>query len=79
MIPGPFHHEGPIQADLDDVRITHCKFLDSREEVYRDPRDVYASGHRVRTHKFWTGVTILYDKVVPKKPLPVDELPKGDN
>ena len=46
----PLPPGGPIQADLDDVRITHCTFLDSREEVYRDFRDVCASGHRVRTH-----------------------------
>ena len=55
------------------------------DKVYRDSRDVYASGHRVRTHKFWTGVTILFDKGCapkrrrpsPKKPLCEDVLPGG--
>ena len=72
----PLPSGGPVQADLDDVRITHCSFLDSRDEVYRDSRDVYASGHRVRTHKFWTGVTILFDKgCAPKRRRPSAKKP----
>ena len=70
----PLPPDGPSHDDLDDVRITHCHFLDSKEEVYRDSRDAYASGHRVRTHKFWTGVTILYDKgCAPKRRRPVSK------
>ena len=52
----------PIMADVDDFRVTHLKYIDSTQQCIRDERRILNPGHRVRTQKFWTGVTILYDK-----------------
>ena len=53
---------GPSQADVDDFRVTHLKYIDSTKQCIRDDRRILNPGHRVRTQRFWTGVTILYDK-----------------
>ena len=58
----PLPHGGPSQADVDDFRVTHLKYIDSTQQCIRDDRRILNPGHRVRTQKFWTGVTILYDK-----------------
>ena len=58
----PLPHGGPSQADVHDFRVTHLKYIDSTQQCIRDDRRILNPGHRVRTQKFWTGVTILYDK-----------------
>ena len=58
----PLPPGGPSQADVDDYRVTHLKYLDSTQQCIRDDRRVLYPGHRIRTHRFWTGVTILYEK-----------------
>ena len=58
----PLPPGGPSQAYVDDYRVTHLKYLDSTQQCIRDDRRVLYPGHRIRTHRFWTGVTILYEK-----------------
>ena len=60
----PLPPGGPSQADVDEYRVTHLnlKYLDSTQQCIRDDRRILYPGHRIRTHRFWTGVTILYEK-----------------
>ena len=85
QLPRLQNHCGKLPTKYDQNGFSKVFFLATLHEFrnYRDSRDVYASGHRVRTHKFWTGVTILFDKGCapkrrrpsPKKPLCEDVLP----